>query len=99
MFQEGQRSSILFIDAEGVFDQKETGVEKGDFLILESDGVKEAMNAKNEIFGFERLEAAMVEAAGKSPQEIIDHIKRRIDEFVKDAPQHDDLTLVCIKIQ
>lgn len=87
----------LGIDAEGVFDQKEAAVEIGDFLILESDGVKEAMNSKNEIFGFERLQAAMIEASEKDPQGIIDHIKRRIDEFVKQADQHDDLTMVCAK--
>ena len=87
----------LGIDPEGVFDQKEGAASPGDILLLESDGIKEAMNSKREIFGLERVKAAILEAADKSPQEIIDHLQRRIGEFVKNAPQHDDMTIVCAK--
>lgn len=105
-FQNSKRSVSLLktdlgtplgIDPESAFDEKTAQAESGDFMLLISDGIKEAMNSKREIFGNERIEKALIECAAKPPQEIIDHLLLRIRDFVKDAPQHDDMTLVCIK--
>lgn len=87
----------LGIDTETVFDQKEATVAPGDIILLDSDGIKEAWNAKKEIFGNERIQAAIMEAKDKDPQGVIDHVRRRIEEFIKNAPQHDDMTIVCAK--
>lgn len=87
----------LGIDAETVFDQKEIFAESGDILLLESDGIKESMNIRKEVFDVQRIQDALIEAADKSAEEILAHLKLRVDEFVKSAPQHDDLTMVCIK--
>ncbi len=87
----------LGIDAETIFDQKEIFAEPGDILLLESDGIKESMNVRKEIFDVHRIQDALIEAADKSAEEILLHLKMRVDEFVRSAPQHDDLTLVCVK--
>lgn len=87
----------LGIDEITEFDQKEAQAELGDILILETDGIKEAMNAKRELFGLERIQAAIIEAADKPAAEIIQHLQLRVSQFVKNAPQHDDMTIVCAK--
>lgn len=87
----------LGVIPECVYEGMEERAESGDVLVLTSDGVKEAMNVRKEIFGWKRMQAALLEAASKEPQTIVDHFLKRIREFVKTAPQHDDLTLVCIK--
>jgi len=89
----------LGIMADSLFDELEFSIDSGDVILLQSDGVKEAMNPRREIFGQDRTKAAMMEAASDSSQMIVKHVQKRIQEFVKTAPQHDDLTLVCIKVQ
>ncbi len=87
----------LGIDAESVYDQKWISVETGDIILLESDGIKEAMNLRKELFGFEKIQQAILEVADKTPNEILAHVEKRVLEFVKNAPQHDDMTMVCAK--
>jgi serine phosphatase RsbU (regulator of sigma subunit) len=70
----------------------------GDLVLLFTDGVTEAMNAAGDAFGEERL-AALVEQHGDlSPQELRERILREIRTFVGGAGQHDDLTLVLLKV-
>jgi serine phosphatase RsbU (regulator of sigma subunit) len=38
-----------------------------------------------------------LEVSDKTPDDIIKHLLKRIQEFVKNAPQHDDMTIVCAK--
>ena len=87
----------LGIDSESDFDDREINLEVGDVLLLQSDGVKEAMNEKREIFGPERLKATMLESDTLGPKSLVQYLIKQIEKFVKDAPQHDDLTLLCIK--
>jgi len=87
----------LGVVPDGNFDRKEFSGQKGDVLLLISDGVKEAMNSRREIFGNKRIFSALLESAGNSAQAIIDHLLEKTGDFVKNAPQHDDLTAVCIK--
>lgn len=71
--------------------------EKGDILVLYTDGIIEAMNLENEMFGPEQLEQAIREHADQKPAEIIEEIASRIARFVGAAPQHDDMTVVVVK--
>ncbi|MFA7001026.1 MAG: CHASE2 domain-containing protein [Candidatus Omnitrophota bacterium] len=87
----------LGILEDAVYVDAQAKAASGDVLLLISDGVKEAMNARREMFGAQRTCGALIEAAHEEPQAVIDHILLRIREFVKDAPQHDDLTMVCLK--
>jgi len=87
----------LGVTPDGNFDQKEFPGQKGDTILLISDGVKEAMNGRREIFGNKRILSVLQESAEGSAQTVIDHLLKRIGDFVRHAPQHDDLTAVCIK--
>lgn len=82
----------------GDFDLKERHYSSGDFFLIETDGIKEAMNPKREQFGMERLVKAMMEKKeAEDPNEIIENVKKHIARFVKTAPVHDDSTMVCVK--
>ncbi len=85
-------------DAGGRFDEKSETIDTGDILVLISDGVREAMNSKRELFGSERIKSVIAESEKLSSQMIIERMNHEIQKFVKSAPQHDDLTLVCVKI-
>jgi sigma-B regulation protein RsbU (phosphoserine phosphatase) len=70
----------------------------GDTLLIYSDGVSEAMNAHEEEFGEERL-AALVASNKELPAVALrDLILEKISDFVGEASQYDDLTLVIAKV-
>jgi sigma-B regulation protein RsbU (phosphoserine phosphatase) len=66
------------------------------FLVF-TDGLSEAMNANGDLYGEERLRA-LVQQDGRSADELRDHVLEEVRRFVGDAPQHDDMTLVVVKI-
>ncbi len=72
---------------------------EGDMLFQYTDGVTEATNAKNELYGMQRLEAVLNANKGKSVSEILPAIKADIDSFVGDAPQFDDITMLCVQLR
>lgn len=71
----------------------------GDTVLFYTDGVIEAMNGQHEIYGFERLEA-LVRSLGPdlAPQVLIDAVLADVTAFVGPAEQHDDITLVAVKL-
>lgn len=58
----------------------------GDKLFQYTDGVTEATNAKNELYGMDRLESILGKCGGKTPGEILPEVKQDIDKFVGNAP-------------
>lgn len=69
----------------------------GDVIVMYTDGVTESINAKEEMFGEERLNAIIRKNARLSAQEILDRILSGVQEFTGDMPQFDDITLLVIK--
>ena len=72
---------------------------EGDKLFVYTDGLLEATNVNEEMFGMNRMLDALNEAKEKTPQEILENMQRRVEEFVGDAPQFDDLTMVCFELR
>ncbi len=72
---------------------------EGDKIFQYTDGVTEATNANNELFGMERLENTLNRYIDLSPTNLLPAIKRDIDEFVGDAPQFDDITMLCLEFK
>ena len=71
---------------------------KGDLLILMSDGLPEAENANDEMVGYEKTEEAIRSLASKSAEEIKDGLVKLCDEWLAgDAELKDDMTFVIIK--
>lgn len=67
---------------------------EGDKLFVYTDGVTEAMNAKNELYGENRLLETMNRAQGKNPKEVLEFVRKDIDKFVDKSEQFDDITML-----
>ena len=72
-------------------------LEPGDKIFQYTDGATEATNRNNELYGMERLTDALNRNVSVSPMELLPAIKEDIDEFVGDAPQFDDITMLCME--
>lgn len=76
----------------------EIQLKKGDSIFVYTDGVAEATNANNELFGTDRtVDALNAIPEGVSQKEILAGVRTAVDAFVKEAPQFDDLTMVGLK--
>ncbi len=80
-----------------VYSEYEIDLKSGSKLFLYTDGVPEATNAEEELFGNERMVAALNKDASASSEEILGNVRSAVDEFVKNAEQFDDLTMLCIE--
>ncbi|HMU44165.1 MAG TPA: SpoIIE family protein phosphatase [Ignavibacteriaceae bacterium] len=74
-------------------------LQKNDVLVLFTDGISEAMNAKGEEFSDLKLEEYVKEISHLSSVEILDKIKTEVQTFTKGAVQSDDITLMIIKVK
>ena len=72
-------------------------LDKGDTLLMFTDGVNEAMNIDFEQFGDDRLKQTLTMQAGNGCQKLIDSIKSNVSSFVGKAEQSDDITMLAIK--
>ncbi|WP_408071196.1 PP2C family protein-serine/threonine phosphatase [Butyrivibrio sp. JL13D10] len=69
----------------------------GDTLFIYTDGVTEATNIKHQLFGEEKLLGALNKNPDADPKTIDGNVRNSITAFVKDAPQFDDITMLCLK--
>lgn len=69
----------------------------GDSLFVYTDGVAEATDSNNELFGAERMLEALNKDPNAHPKDILKNVMEGIDAFVKDAEQFDDITMLCLK--
>jgi sigma-B regulation protein RsbU (phosphoserine phosphatase) len=89
---------VLGMFPESQFEEEEVRLRSGDVLVAYTDGVTEAMNMQQEEFSEERLRAAIVDASSQSAKEILSHIVSSVTQWSKGAAQHDDITVVVLKI-
>lgn len=80
------------------YDQDEVALEEGDILVLYTDGVTEAFNEQEDLFGEERLLDAIKANSHLSAQELLDKIVAEVMSFAGEAEQSDDVTLVILKV-
>jgi sigma-B regulation protein RsbU (phosphoserine phosphatase) len=74
-------------------------LEAGDSIFLYTDGVTEAMNPAEELFGDQRLQEALESLAGKSPGEIASAVLQEVRDFAAGAPQSDDITILAVRFR
>ena len=72
-------------------------LEPGSRLFVYTDGVAEATDSKNELYGTDRMMEALRSCETEHPEKILSAVKASVDNFVGDAPQFDDLTMLCIE--
>ncbi len=81
-------------------DYQETNIQfqPGDKIIFYTDGIVEAMNAKEEMFGFERLMEIMQHAGDMDPESLLNEIVNSVNAFAGNVAQHDDLTIIVLGV-
>ena len=72
-------------------------LEPGDKIFQYTDGVTEATDSNNKLYGMERLGAILNKVKDGAPDEILPAVKKDIDEFVGSAAQFDDITMLCLE--
>lgn len=84
----------LGIIKEMKFQDQEIDLYDDDALFLYTDGLTEAENSNHELFGEKRMLSVL--STRRSAQDHLDSMKKNVYDFVKDAPQSDDLTMLFI---
>ena len=97
--------SVHWIDASGLplgmvsgirYVERQDELCAGDALVLSSDGLVEAMNATGELYGFERVEAALASAPADSARAVQEYLLADVHAFAGEREFHDDITLVVL---
>ena len=70
----------------------------GDLVVLYTDGISEAMNTASDLFGDQRLSRLVEEHGHLESGELRERILREIEAFVGSADQHDDMTMILLKV-
>lgn len=95
----GVEGAPIGVMAESSYTMVRTRLEEGDVVVLYTDGIPEAANTQNQFY----TDAALYEAVRRfSPlpgKEILQNMVKELEDFSKDAPQHDDMTIVVMKVK
>jgi sigma-B regulation protein RsbU (phosphoserine phosphatase) len=81
------------------FEEQTIQLKSDDILVLYTDGVTEAMNGRNEQFGVDRLRETIRSSGSVDAGRILDNVVRDVSLFAGDTPQHDDITLLVLKVR
>ena len=92
-----RHSPAVAVMNETRFREHDFEINPGDNLFVYTDGVPEATNLDNELFGTDRMLEALNRDPDASPRELLRTVKRDMDEFVGDAPQFDDITMLSFR--
>lgn len=76
---------------------EEVRIQPGDALILYSDGLTEAMNEKQELYGEDRLKTIVERSINGSAAHLLDQIRADVAAFTGAEPAHDDMTIVVLQ--
>ena len=79
------------------YDANTIAIGPGDVVVMYTDGVTESINAREELFGEDRLKAIIQKNATLPAMEILERILAGVEEFTGDMPQFDDITLLVIR--
>jgi phosphoserine phosphatase RsbU/P len=103
----GGGAEILRLEADGPvvgllpfapYTEQSLQLEPGDLLVTYTDGISEAMTHDDEEWGEERMMAAAASARKGSAGQVLQTVFAEADKFTAGAPQHDDMTLLILKL-
>lgn len=81
-----------------LLEEEQVDLSDGDVIVLYTDGISEAMNADNDLFGEPRLSRLIEEHGHLESGELRERILRELESFVGGADQHDDMTMILLKV-
>ncbi|MGC8764692.1 MAG: SpoIIE family protein phosphatase [Brevinematia bacterium] len=87
----------LGINRKEIYDYSEIKLESQDIIICLTDGVVDAINTAGEVFGLERVKKILKNYAATNAHTIVSSIFREVEEWSKNTPQWDDMTVVVVK--
>ena len=91
------RPGLVLAGMEGIRYRTNTvQLKPGDLLYLYTDGVTEATDAENNLFGEARLQAVLQQKMSGDIQTVCTQVKEDVDRFVGEAPQFDDITMLAL---
>ena len=88
----------LGILADSTYPSASLTLQKGDWLIIFTDGLVEAVNDRDEEYAEQRLLNVLGAAGNATPDQLLSRIMVDVDAFVGTTPQHDDITCVVVKV-
>ena len=92
------RHGFVIGGMEGVrYREYEILMEPGEKLFVYTDGVPEATDAKDEMYGKDRMIEALRSAEDGPPSGVLDAVNKSVKAFIGSAPQFDDLTMLCLQ--
>jgi phosphoserine phosphatase RsbU/P len=87
----------LGMEADSSYQQGTLTLQAGDFVLLYTDGVTDALDANKNDFGMDRLQEVVMTNCTASPEELLDALEKAIDDFTGAAAPYDDITMLVIK--
>ena len=93
----GRPGLPLAIDAAAEYVEGTAEIRPGDLLVLYTDGLTDATNARSELFGLERVKNVISAHADAPPEEMLGHIRRALAEFSGPTAPYDDVTLLIAR--
>ena len=106
MIKHPDGSYVMYKDKHGLvlgamqhmkYDEYEIQLEPGSKIFVYSDGLPEATNNDEKMFGVNRVVETLNENPDDDPEQTLQNMMKAVDEFVKDAEQFDDLTMLCLE--
>jgi len=93
----GRPGLPLAIDPAAEYVEGTAEIRPGDLLVLYTDGLTDATDARSELFGLERVKNVIAAHADASPEEVLDHIRRALADFSGPTAPYDDVTLLIAR--
>lgn len=93
------KANFVLAGMEGIkYREQEIQLQPGDEIYLYTDGITEAHNENNQLFGEKRLLDSLNSTQNMTVDEICQKVKSDVDEFVGSKEQFDDITMLCIRL-
>jgi serine phosphatase RsbU (regulator of sigma subunit)/dihydrofolate reductase len=98
VFRLADGGPVIGLLAGAIYKEQMLELLPGDILLAFTDGISEAMNASEDEWGEDRMIAEAQAHADLNAEELLQRLFRAADAFAAGAPQHDDMTLVVLRV-
>ena len=83
--------------SDGVLTESNAGLETGDILFVYTDGLTEARNPEQELYGTQRLLSTLNRAGAPAMEELIKEVRQDVGDFMGSEPPFDDMTIMAMR--
>lgn len=94
---EGESNVVLGVEEDYKFKKESHKFNKGDYLLMFTDGLNESINKDEEEFGYQRIEETIKDTSELALEEVINKLNDNLNSFTGNKEQFDDITMVLIK--